>query len=424
MPAVPDDTALKWPHNSPFYNPMTMRASVLEELNDYLIFSGYQLGYIELRGGNITGDLDLQLQNEASRSKFEDTMKAEDPDVAVFFMEHIFAHRHTPDGKNGDMRFRISLDKPTWLWLLQSMKVHPKFVESLYYLLGQYSTFVTYGEDGRTAENFHLLIKVPPAGHLEAAFYLRYDFVTKKTMVLVAGNDLVGHVRSLAEYLGEVKTNSNPFGIVYTIVYRYFYFLEWQRRQLDHAVIMMERVTGRGAINGGIPQDPNPEQFDLQNMHWIGGNQRNVIFAMGFQVKLVTYLQTAHRQFVSLRSGQRASYEKMPKEDKYVQEALQAHKTTVSGVLDNCRVIGERAQWQLNAVSQAFLLTRSERLSYTGGQHHQYDDSQTIPTHCRRIQACRCRNPPRQHLNENNRFSYNGLPTKHFRRHNIQHRFL
>ena len=252
MPAIPDDSALRWPHNSPFYNPMTMRASVLEELNDYLIFSGYQLGYIQLRDGNNTGDLDLQLQNEASRSKFENTMKAENPDVTVFFMAHIFAHRHTPDGKNGDMRFQISLDKPTWLWLLQSMKVHPKFVESLYYLLGQYSTFVTYGEDGRTAENFHLLVKVPPAGYLEAAFYLRYNFITKKITVLIVGNDLIGHIRSLTKYLREVKTNSNLFGIVYTIVYRYFYFLEWQRRQLNHVVIMMKRVTRRGTINGNI----------------------------------------------------------------------------------------------------------------------------------------------------------------------------
>ena len=194
-------------------------------------------------------------------------------------------------------------------------------------------------------------------------FYLRYDFATNKTTVLVAGNDLAGHMRSLAEYLGEVKTNLNPFGVIYTLVYRYFYYLEWQRRQIDHAVIMMERVIGRGAINGGRPQDPNLEQFDLQNMHWVNGNQRNVIFAMDFQVKLVTYLQKAHRQFVSLRLNQRASYEKMPKEDKYVQEALQAHKITVSGVLDNCRVIGERAQWQLNAVRHAIDLGKRRGLT-------------------------------------------------------------
>lgn len=98
---------------------------MLEELNEYLIFSGYQFGYIQLRDGKITGDLDLQLQHVASRSEFESNMMVENPDVTVFFMERIFAHRHTPDDQNSDMRFRISLDQPTWLWLLQSMKVHP-----------------------------------------------------------------------------------------------------------------------------------------------------------------------------------------------------------------------------------------------------------------------------------------------------------
>ena len=64
-------------------------------------------------------------------------------------MEHIISHRHTQDGKKGDVRFRISLDKPTWFWLLAKMKLHPKIVESLYFLLGHYATFLTYEEDGK-----------------------------------------------------------------------------------------------------------------------------------------------------------------------------------------------------------------------------------------------------------------------------------
>ena len=266
----------KWPFTSPYYNPMTMRASVLQELNDYLIYTDYQLGYIQLKDEKLSGNLDLQVRDEQSRSTFATLMKSEDPDVVIFFMSHIFSHRHTQDGKKRDMRFTISLDQATWIWLLESMNIHPQFVESLYFIPGNFSTFVTYGEDGKTAENFHLLVKVQAAGHLEAAFYLRYDLKTRKTMVIVAGNDLSGIVRCLIEHLSELKGDANPFGIVYTVVYRYFYFLEWQRRQLDHAVIMMERVTGRGAVtySGGIPEDPNPEQFDLQNMHWIGGNQR------------------------------------------------------------------------------------------------------------------------------------------------------
>ena len=214
---------------------------------------------------------------------------------------------------------------------------------------------VTYEEDGKEPERFHLLLKVPPAGHLEAAFYLRHDFKTrKKTVINIAGTDLAGHAKSL-EHLAEIKGISHPFAIVYTVIYRYFYFLEWQRRQLDHAVIMMEGVTGRAAVtySGGVPEDPDPEQFDLQNMHWIGGNQRNVIFAIGFQVKLLTYLQSAHRQFISLSQRRKITNEQMPRDDKYLQDVFNSHRVTVQGVLDNCRVIGERAQWQLNAVSRA-----------------------------------------------------------------------
>ena len=336
---------------------MTMRGSVLEELNDYLIYSDYHLGFIQLKDRKLTSDLSLQLHDDQSRANFATTIRRQEPEVTVFFLEHIFSHRHTRDGKKGDMRFRISLDKPTWIWLLEEMKIHPKFVESLYFLLGHYATFVTYEEDGKAPESLHLLVKVPPAGYLEAAFYIRHDFKTRRNMVIVAGNDPAGHAKSLIEHLTEIKGISHPFGIVYTVIYRYFYFLEWQRRQLHHAVIMLERVTGRGAVayRRGVPEDPDPEQFDLHNMHWIGGVQRNLIFAMGFQVKLLTYLRSAHRQFISLSQRRKITDEQMPREDKYLQEAFNSHRVIVQGVLDNCRVIGERAQWQLSAVSRGLL---------------------------------------------------------------------
>ena len=38
---------------------MTMRASILEELKGYLIYSGYQLGFILLMDKKVTGDLNL-----------------------------------------------------------------------------------------------------------------------------------------------------------------------------------------------------------------------------------------------------------------------------------------------------------------------------------------------------------------------------
>lgn len=117
-------------------------------------------------------------------------------------------------------------------------------------------------------------------------------------------------------------------------------------------MIMMERTTGRGAVtySDGEPEDPDPESFDLANMHWIGGNQRNVRSALNFQVKLADFLQGAHVQFVSLKMGKAVRYDEMPVADKYLQGAFSAHRTSVNGVLDDCLVIGERAQGQLNAV--------------------------------------------------------------------------
>ena len=49
----------QWPYTSPYYNPMTMRASIPEELNNYLIYSGYQLGFIQLKDRKLTSDLNL-----------------------------------------------------------------------------------------------------------------------------------------------------------------------------------------------------------------------------------------------------------------------------------------------------------------------------------------------------------------------------
>ncbi|MCJ1250702.1 hypothetical protein MMC30_007930 [Trapelia coarctata] len=70
---------------------------------------------------------------------------------------------------------------------------------------------------------------------------------------------------------------------------------------------------------------------------------------MDFQVKLLDFPQRTHYQFVSLKMKTPVNFNDMPIDKKYIQEALQSHRSTVSGVLDNCRVIGERAQWQLNA---------------------------------------------------------------------------
>ena len=75
----------QWPYTSPYYNPVTMRASVLDELSDYLIYGGCQLGFIQLRDRNLTGDLNVQLHDNRSRATFASSIRLQEPDVVVFF---------------------------------------------------------------------------------------------------------------------------------------------------------------------------------------------------------------------------------------------------------------------------------------------------------------------------------------------------
>jgi hypothetical protein len=278
-------------------------------------------------------------------------------------MEQQFIHL-AESGKEGSFRFRVSLDQPTWAWLLEETQIHPKFVDCLYYLLGDFATYVTYTREGkaetfrkilkcvRQLTNVDLAVKLPSSGHLEAAFYVRYNFQTKKTLVLVAGNDLPTHQHNLIEYLSEAQSSSNPWGLIYTLISGYFCFLENQKRRFQHQVIMMESVSGRGAIAKlGKNYDEASSKFDLPYMHWVGGNQRNIAYAFDFQVKLLEFLQEAHYEFVALQLHCVVAFNALPVEARSMQKALRSHKTTVQGVLDDSRLTEERAKLQLSAVS-------------------------------------------------------------------------
>lgn len=205
-------------------------------------------------------------------------------------------------------------------------------------------------------------MKVSPASHLEAAFYLQYDFRTKRNLVIVAGNDLNGHLDMLAEHFERAKPPYEPFAIALVIIMRYFRFIEAQRLEVDHAVIMTERETGRGAVaysTGEAPKSVSPENFDLTFMHWIEGNQRNVVYAAQFQVKLVAFLITEHLCFVRQREGSGIESDKLTGADRRVHDRLKSHESMVKGLHDWCLVVRERIQRQLSAVSPHHLLCRT-----------------------------------------------------------------
>lgn len=200
-----------------------------------------------------------------------------------------------------------------------------------------------------------IIVKVPPAGHLEAAFYVQYNMRTKKNIVIVAGNDLNGHLEMLTEHIQRASPPYDPFAIVLTIIMRYFRFLEAQRLEVDHAVIMTERETGRGAVaysDGTAAKSVSPQNFDLTFMHWIEGNQRNVVYGSQFQVKLAAFVIAEHLIFIRRRDGVAIETHDLTWKDRIVHERLKFHESMVKGLLDTCYVIRERIQRQLSAVSR------------------------------------------------------------------------
>jgi hypothetical protein len=76
------------------------------------------------------------------------------------------------------------------------------------------------------------------------------------------------------EHFQRAKPPYDPFALALAIIMRYFRFIEAQRIEVDHAVIMTERETGRGAVAysaGQAPKAVSPENLDLTFMNWIEG---------------------------------------------------------------------------------------------------------------------------------------------------------
>jgi len=163
----------------------------------------------------------------------------------------------------------------------------------------------------------------------------------------------------LSEHIQRATPPYDPFAIVLSIIMRYFRFLEAQRLEVDHAVIMTERETGRGAVaysDGTAAKSVSPQNFDLTFMHWIEGNQRNVVYGSQFQVKLAAFVIAEHLIFIRRRDGVEIETHDLTRKDRIVHERLKFHESMVKGLLDTCYVIRERIQRQLSAVSRLRLL--------------------------------------------------------------------
>ena len=55
------------------------------------------------------------------------------------------------------MRFSVGLKETVFVWLFQALNVHPNFIESLNYMVGQYAVFTNYSDDEKIPEVLHKL---------------------------------------------------------------------------------------------------------------------------------------------------------------------------------------------------------------------------------------------------------------------------
>lgn len=158
----------------------------------------------------------------------------------------------------------------------------------------------------------------------------------------------------LIEHFVRAKPPYDPFAIALVIIMRYFRFIEAQRLEADHAVIITKGETNRGAIpysTEEAPKSVSPENFDLTFMHWIEGNQRNVVYAAHFQVKLVAFLIAEHLHFVWQLEGSAVDSDKLTGANRRIHDRFKSHESMVKGLHDWCLVVQEHIQRQLNAFS-------------------------------------------------------------------------
>ena len=294
--------------------------------------SGVSTGGGEPVGGESGG---TEMENSAL------TLNDEDAEFIMVFLPHIFEHL-APNGldprQQGTMRFSIGLSKSVFNRVMEAFQVHPLFLEALYSRVGQYG-IVDTADLGSDNSILHFIVKVPPAGHLEAGFYIQYETKTGKTRIVIAGDELTSHAQDVLEYLQVETATLDPFALALIFVRRYYYFLDLQSVQVDHAVIMTERETGRGAVaysDGRPDRTISPDKFDLTFMYWIEGNQRNIVYASQFQSRLADFLISEH--IIRARSGKASAtfstetYHSLPVKARSLHARFLLHQTAVSSL--------------------------------------------------------------------------------------------
>lgn len=358
---------MSWISNNRFFDPRYMYLATLKQLQQELHFMDNGLPVLLHTATNLELKVHSNLHEADRRNQFVQKVIDTQPGLVVLYLSHIFEHQ-APEGldprKRGLMRFTVGLSLENFQWLFEAMEVHPLFLECLHSHVGHLASYETFDDADGLPTHLHLLVKVPSGGHLEAAFYIRYEYSSRRVLVIVAGNDFKGQIEQLVSCLERCEPPIDPFAVALSIVSRYVWFLETQKIQVDHAVIMTERETGRGAVaysDGNMSHSISPDKFDLTFMHWIEGNQRNIVYASEFQCQLARFLIEYHtRQLQRIQRQDSPGKQSittttllqdldLTPSQRTLHSRLLSHLSLSTGLHSASLIIRERIQRQLSA---------------------------------------------------------------------------
>lgn len=144
-------------------------------------------------------------------------------------------------------------------------------------------------------------MKVPSKGQLDAAFYLRFEVVTKKWHLVLTGNEIEAHKQDVESFFSSAyDQESDPFAVLVLLVWRYSRRIEEEYSSMEMQASANESLTGLGSQGQNAMPKRIPDHDDIRRIHGIAGNLRAAAFGIGFQIELISFLQDCHKKVISL----------------------------------------------------------------------------------------------------------------------------
>lgn len=300
----------EWPNNSRFFDPLTMDAANIRALTiDDTEYAEAKWPHAQCpwylacvyfaESSSKCLKREYLAENQFDPASFSADV-AESPVTVIYIRQK---RRYYPQGT----RSLKSVDRGTWLRVLQHFDVLPSFVELVHSNNGGTLCQTTHGNESNTSDKpsaFHVGYKKADCADEETTIYARQDFGTGRIFVLLLGTKGCIHIDKVHRVLSEGCGRAGIFHVVHAVQSTTLDLTEYVRWSIDYTTLGLEGRTGFAALR--YPQQPQePEQWtfnkDLQTttdlarcMAW-GSSQIRGLF------------ETLGRDLVHFRSVARAA---------------------------------------------------------------------------------------------------------------------